>query len=1224
MADPLKLKLRLKADADDMMGELSGKFLKTFDEGIVKSLDKAFVKVGANTKKALKTTLGEISKGIKGDVKAHDVEEFTVEIKSVVKEVGRLQERMSHVREQMIGQPVVFKRELRNQLNELGGYVRKQLESTTEGAAQIVAIGGSANRKQVSDAMRQFGRLQDQTEKMEQEAEKFAERRDVSMRKRMMRSFGKMGSDIRETMRSRVGTALSIGALYEMARVGVMDVIRDHQELALAAMQANASTHALYQNMLGFAQQAMSFDDAREAAANFALTGQRGVEVFRELNTELGQLAYIGTEAGESTAEGLTSIAQASDTALEDIKDFMGALAGIRNISLRNQSMRELVAQAQLMGTQGPQWIGRMASGFAKLDRGLRTLGVSGASIRSIMSDLSSLDIFDPTSAFSQFMLRFGGRRALFQVFEGGPEAAAEAMIRAADQYGDIFRQGTRFEQMLFKRRMGLSDEMMEVVSRLSTANEQQREIFRTETKLQRAVGEERIQLQRQYDEMMANQLGGMRRVRFEIQTLFRSFGEALFEAPTGGKSIIVLLNDLFIGEGPFAQAMRGFNENLSKVMPAIGRSLAFVVQNIPNVLDKGLAALVHLTSPEFLVSLKDMGEKVFEAANVIAGALGSVQKGVDKVGGPGTTMAGIFLAWITGAFGLVRKGFAWLFKRGGKLLLRGITKGLPALFKGVVGKALGVVGFLVSGIFGAMKRGWEAVTKGAEWTDFFRILSHAALGFVEGVIEWVTFIPTKLIDWIFGTDITKSIQEGFDDLHDQIDHFFGLLERMWSAISDWITRQARRFGIDLGPTTEELGRTTLAERKAQEAGAAAAARTRQVARREELRELINTMSTTGGMDRAVLMSMAKEQLAEETKREMAAGYATGGVAESRALSTVIGNIRALQTTGGGSAEFAAALSQVGFKPGGIYTTTAPTVVGGMNLTAYQTFGRGRRMAGRMAAGEIGTQELADYSDAFRQLGMGVSGRTKPLFIPTFGDDLIRGLAAVSMIRPDIINKLSITSAYRSPEEQAQLYRLNPNKAGPPGSSRHEVGLATDIGGLRNLSPEDQHLFLATLAQHGVGPGQVRLDAAFGTATGETWHFERVRGGARATYGAELPIVEPTAPSLAGVRPPTYPTAPTVPIPTAPTVGAAAGGMPPLMGPAAYPGVPAGAAAAMTTGGVTQVHDVEADRLLNIMVRVLHRLEQSNNSLANETARQGLHNRIHEAHNAFKPSDEGV
>lgn len=75
--------------------------------------------------------------------------------------------------------------------------------------------------------------------------------------------------------------------------------------------------------------------------------------------------------------------------------------------------------------------------------------------------------------------------------------------------------------------------------------------------------------------------------------------------------------------------------------------------------------------------------------------------------------------------------------------------------------------------------------------------------------------------------------------------------------------------------------------------------------------------------------------------------------------------------------------------------------------------------------------------------------------------------------------KLQINSGYRSPEKQAELYaKFGPPKAAPPGSSRHESGLAVDI----NSADANKAAQLGLMAKYGFSR----------PVSGEAWHVEPV------------------------------------------------------------------------------------------------------------------------------------
>jgi hypothetical protein len=104
-------------------------------------------------------------------------------------------------------------------------------------------------------------------------------------------------------------------------------------------------------------------------------------------------------------------------------------------------------------------------------------------------------------------------------------------------------------------------------------------------------------------------------------------------------------------------------------------------------------------------------------------------------------------------------------------------------------------------------------------------------------------------------------------------------------------------------------------------------------------------------------------------------------------------------------------------------------------------------------------------------------------------------------------NKLSITDAFRSREEQARLFAMKPNLAAPPGRSRHEKGMAIDMD-----SAQANQLFSSGLMEkHGFyrpmyppwggGPGR----------KSEPWHLEM----AKSQVGDAYPSVRMSSKDIA-------------------------------------------------------------------------------------------------------------
>ena len=125
----------------------------------------------------------------------------------------------------------------------------------------------------------------------------------------------------------------------------------------------------------------------------------------------------------------------------------------------------------------------------------------------------------------------------------------------------------------------------------------------------------------------------------------------------------------------------------------------------------------------------------------------------------------------------------------------------------------------------------------------------------------------------------------------------------------------------------------------------------------------------------------------------------------------------------------------------------------------------------------------------------------------SFGDDLQSALDGVPL---SIKDQLQINYASRSGATQIKLFNAALEKEGYPaygkpgspkhavggvafpGTSRHEKGLAVDIGGIGSLSPEDRRVLLLELKRYGLGRGQ-----GLGI---EKHHIERIKGGAEASY----------------------------------------------------------------------------------------------------------------------------
>ena len=117
---------------------------------------------------------------------------------------------------------------------------------------------------------------------------------------------------------------------------------------------------------------------------------------------------------------------------------------------------------------------------------------------------------------------------------------------------------------------------------------------------------------------------------------------------------------------------------------------------------------------------------------------------------------------------------------------------------------------------------------------------------------------------------------------------------------------------------------------------------------------------------------------------------------------------------------------------------------------------------------------------------------------------------------PEHVRKeLSLTSGFRTREEQEDLYRRKPHLAAKPGHSKHEIGEAFDLG---FASPATKAWVHENAGRYGLGF----------PVKGEDWHLEPITATGPGTVGSDLqknavaaaPAAAPAAPAAAPATPP--------------------------------------------------------------------------------------------------------
>lgn len=172
--------------------------------------------------------------------------------------------------------------------------------------------------------------------------------------------------------------------------------------------------------------------------------------------------------------------------------------------------------------------------------------------------------------------------------------------------------------------------------------------------------------------------------------------------------------------------------------------------------------------------------------------------------------------------------------------------------------------------------------------------------------------------------------------------------------------------------------------------------------------------------------------------------------------------------------------------------------------------------------------------DFLRQYAVG--GASRPDSFSGLSPEFAGSLAAMFQgAPPDIQNVLRISSGYRSPERQGQLWQAALAKYGseaaarkwvaPPGRSNHNHGQAVD---LKFLDPRAQAWVHANAKQYGL----------HFPLSNENWHIEPIgaRGGAQPTMqpGTSLPMMaqagapQPVTPGFQMTEAPAAPAVPTV------------------------------------------------------------------------------------------------
>jgi hypothetical protein len=1152
--------------------------------------------------------------------------------------MNKINEEIEKIHKDMSGQTKKMRAEsaeqIKNLTNEMKGYV----DTYSKNVNEVGVMGGKVNAKLSDEMIKKFKdsvkEAQTTSEKVQKESITFSEKMADNFKSKMKG----VGSTLKGYWDSNIGTFLKLGAVYEAFRVGVLDVIQDYKDLSKSAINAGVSTQLLYNQMRSVASVTYDLEGAREMVMAFADSGERGTKVFEGLKGTMAKLSSIGLAVTSESAAGLTVMANQSKAGAEATESFLVSLAQIGNVETRNKAFGELVEQARGMGEMGPIWATRTAQSFGRVETALKGIGISGGAIRSVFGDVANLDVFDASSPMAKFLLRFGGRKALIETRQKGAGGAMKAMMRAATQYQDVFAGKDIIKQDMVARGLGMTKEMREIVSQIAVAknkgDKKSLELIELSYKAESATGLEKLKAQKKlndmYEEQQAMSMGGFAAIRYQFKDLARTLGASLFDVERDekgkvkkdekGKDSVSLIAELnkelksLANSDAMKNSIASFRDLFKEAMPTLIASIPMLVEGAGQLM-KGFAWIAKTTAEFIGWADKTTGVKgsgltmvfgawmfkkvIFYVGGIMKDIGWFIVKGISKLGWDITKNLGSKL----GSFALKSLKSMMNFKS--------LAAGFGKFFRGSI---------LTTMIIGALERAWSGKT-------ITEKLVGAFMGIGEGLvtsISWLLDAGIKLVtgeDW----DLTGAIKQRYTETIDLVSNHFGDLMRsipeaigyLWEdakgALLDGVTASAQGV-IDFIDSIFSHSKAWDAVNEGIEAGS----------NLDGLSE--GAMANAERMNQHIMDLNNSAMVAADGTAMAAAGFQSAVAASATNMFSGMTSAAMTEIKDGGynfaMPSYGGTGGVGGFGMTGIngdanVATTASMMtaaanfqganISGLNTAAFEQFGgQGARVSAAERGAELTSQNVKNYGSAFKQLGLKIDGGVNPSLVPTVGDDFIKGLSAVSSVRPDILKKLHITSGYRTYEEQMKLWKEHPERAGKPSATgSHTHGGAIDIGGLKSLSPQDQYQFLSIMSQSGIGPGQVRLDGRFGTDTGEHWHFERVKRGGAAGGGRGGQVVGAASPGSLSLTPPSRPgtTAPasasSVSKAAGPSLTAAAkpatvGTMPSTTSSASYTGIRASTAVA--TAPEAQVSD-NSD-MVSELRRIEMLLQQLNGSMS--------------------------
>ncbi len=525
---------------------------------------------------------------------------------------------------------------------------------------------------------------------------------------------------------------------WEAIKNSIVDVVNMQSKLTPGAIAAQKPLSHLYADVKGIADYNLDFDASTSIVSTFAKEGPWAATALGGMTEQIGKLSYLGTDVRDDVAAGFGAITSYAKDGGKAVAGFADSVLQIANTETRSQVFSGLVNVARTMGTQGVNWIQRAGKSFASLSDVLTGVGVSSASIRSMFTDLENTSLLEPNSPMSQLILRYSGRGSLFAVKSGDFAPAIDALAKVAEQYKSAFTMDTpqaMIQREQIQSMLDLTPAMMETVAQLANNNGVE---IRKQLEISKAMKEGGKAQEDIYAKYAATDpMFAFKSLKFDFEELFKAFGEEFLVYIPEIKDTI---KELIGNKGQMKEFAKSVSQIVLHIVPAI----------------TGLAK-----------------------------GLGYIFGGVDFLtGGDGSALiGGIKLYFGKKLFNMITGGIKFL--TGGK-----IPGGLvPKLLNQVLGKF-----FLIgAGFFKAFDRAWDSAMKGG---SFLSTLNHFLFGFTEGIFKTIAWIPTKLFDFIFGTDTNGLIDNMFDNAHGAIDVIFkdgmvGFFEDLWRVAKQMVRDMA-------------------------------------------------------------------------------------------------------------------------------------------------------------------------------------------------------------------------------------------------------------------------------------------------------------------------------------------------------------------------------------------------------------------------------------------------